>query len=107
MLDRICTSVKAFWQQRISSLPTLVRAALGVTAVVLLLFLVTRFSTYFVARSYVDEVVTTLGINKHLGNAIFWGSFVALTYFSALVVSLSKARRVVGALKRSSPKSKT
>jgi len=75
-------------------------AILGSVAIafVILGTLVNRGSTFFFTNGYIDELADAYGLNKHLGNAIFWVSFAALSYFFSMLFSIDRSRRRLGVM---------
>jgi len=63
---------------------------------VLLLWLIEKFSFYYLTRSYVDEVAQVLDLNPHLANVLVLATFVATIFFAKYFYSFSSTRRFVG-----------
>ncbi len=53
---------------------------------------------YFLARSYVEQIAEALDLNKHLADAFVYLTFVALAFFSGMIIRFSKAKRLIGVL---------
>jgi TPR repeat protein len=65
-------------------------------AIILGFWVLDKFLTYRLARSYIDQVADTLDVNKHLAEAITFLVAVAVASCTALLFSLSKERRLIG-----------
>ena len=74
----------------------LVLAAIVVVAILILFWIFDKIFFYYLARSYVDEVATVLGVNRYLANAIAWATFAVLVILARYAFSFSKTKRRVG-----------
>ena len=68
----------------------------AIVAAVALLWLVDYVVSYYLARSYVDEVAIALDLNSHLANALILLTFVIAIFFVRFLWSFSRQRRIVG-----------
>jgi tetratricopeptide (TPR) repeat protein len=69
--------------------------ALAIAAAALVWFFDKVF-VYFYARSYVEEIAATLGLNKHLATALVWIVFALTAFLLSCIISFSKSRRSLG-----------
>src|SRR6516164_2090576 len=64
----------------------------AIVAAVALLWLVDYVVSYYLARSYVDEVAIALDLNSHLANALILLTFVIAIFFVRFLWSFSRQR---------------
>src|SRR6266403_4679579 len=67
-----------------------------VVAAAALIWLIDKVFIYFYARSYVEEIASTLGLNKHLATALVWVVFALTAFLFSCLISFSKSRRALG-----------
>jgi hypothetical protein len=76
------------------------KALLSLVALVIaaaaLVWVFDKVFVYFYARSYVEEIAATLGLNKHLATALVWIVFALTAFLFSCLVSFSKSRRSFG-----------
>ncbi len=68
-----------------------------IIAAILLLWIIDNIFLLTISRSYVDNIAVVFNLNRHLAEAISFGVFVSLTYFSAKMFSFSQVSRRIGA----------
>jgi TPR repeat protein len=77
-------------------LRALVVAGVCLAVLFVIVWIADKIFTYFLARSYVQQVADVFDLNKHLANAIVYVTFVAMVFLGGLTLSLSRQRRLVG-----------
>jgi hypothetical protein len=71
-------------------------AATSIFALVALFWVVDKLVLYYLAQTYVDQVVRVFDLNDHLKTALLVATFAAAAIFAKYVWSFSKKRRMVG-----------
>src|ERR1700730_3317086 len=77
--------------------PKVVLTIIGVViGAALLIWAFDKVFVYYFARSYVEQIAATLGLNKHLATALVWIVFAVTAFLFSCLVSFSRKRRSVG-----------
>jgi hypothetical protein len=85
------------WQPNQFFKPKVILSFVGlILAAVALIWLFDKIFIYFYARSYVEELATTLALNKHLATALVWVVFALTVFLFSCLISFSKRRRSLG-----------
>ena len=85
------------WQPNQFFKPKVILSFAGlILAAVALIWLFDKIFIYLYARSYVEEIAATLGLNKHLATALVWVVFALTVFLFSCLISFSKRRRSLG-----------
>src|SRR5438876_12117235 len=85
---------------KISQFTTPTRVLVVATAAIvlglLLVWIANQVATYFVTRSYVEQIAKVFDINVHLANALTWIVFAILVVLGFYTFSFSRRKRLIG-----------
>jgi hypothetical protein len=73
-------------------------AIISFVALVIVYWVLDKIFIYYAARSYVEEIADAFDGNKYLANVFVYLTFIAIAFFSGLILSFSKIRRRAGIL---------
>jgi len=69
--------------------------AAGGLLCVLIFLAFAQIATYFLARSYVEEVEQVFDLNHHAANAVVWATFAVATLLVGSAISFSRRKRLI------------
>jgi len=85
------------WQPNQLFKPKVIFSLIAVVlAAAALIWLFDKVFIYFYARTYVEEISETVGLNKHLSTALIWVVFAVTVFLFGCLISFSKRKRYFG-----------
>jgi hypothetical protein len=83
-------------RDRIFKPAILLKIAAVIVGALLLLWLLDKIFLYLSAKSYVEEISSSIGLSRHAASILTWVVFALTAFFAGCVISFSGTKRKIG-----------